>query len=525
MKKTLKISFSLRNAYHVNGILFALKQIPLVKKLLPEKIYGVWGLKVFANVLSAIWEIVTIFLGKLLYFLLMLNLMCSLYQDVPKDRVYLHILLILTVIGAYGRTILFHPSRDKYYAMILLRMDAREYTLVNYAYQMLKDIVGFLPFSILFGLGNGVPLWLCILFPFSTVGGKILFAAYSLGNYEKNGYVYNEDKGGKVYWIVLGLLLLAAYLLPAVKILLPAWTFTVCMLVFLAGGILSVKKLLTFPYYREVNQQLLASLQNQMDAPTLAQTAKAQNEKIISTDKSITSKRRGFEYLNELFIRRHQKILWKASVKLTAVFAAAVFLAGLALFLVPKAREPVNRLILNYLPYFVFIMYSINRGTGFTRTLFMNCDHSLLTYSFFKQPGMVLKLFRIRLREIIKINLPPALVIGGGLSLLLYVSGGTENPVNYGVIFVSILCQSMFFSVHYLTIYYLLQPYNQGTEMKSGTYSLVTSATYFICFFMMQVKMPTLLFGGVCIAFCILYMIVACVLVYRFAPETFRIRS
>ena len=166
MKKTLKISFSLRNAYHVNGILFALKQIPLLKKLLPEKIYGVWGLKVFANVLSVIWEIVTIFLGKFLYFLLMLNLMCSLYQDVPKDRVYLHILLILTVIGAYGRTILFHASRDKYYAMILLRMDAREYTLVNYAYQMLKDIVGFFPFSILFGMGNGVPLWLCILFPF-----------------------------------------------------------------------------------------------------------------------------------------------------------------------------------------------------------------------------------------------------------------------------------------------------------------------------------------------------------------------
>ena len=72
-------------------------------------------------------------------------------------------------------------------------------------------------------------------------------------------------------------------------------------------------------------------------------------------------------------------------------------------------------------------MYAINRGTGFTKALFMNCDHSLLTYSFYKQPKFILKLFQIRLLEIIKINLLPALVIGGGLPILLYISGGTDN--------------------------------------------------------------------------------------------------
>ena len=47
---------------------------------------------------------------------------------------------------------------------------------------------------------------------------------------------------------------------------------------------------------------------------------------------------------------------------------------------------------------------------------------------------MVLKLFRIRLREIMKINLLPALVIGAGLAILLYASGGTDNPLNYVVL-------------------------------------------------------------------------------------------
>ena len=199
-------------------------------------------------------------------------------------------------------------------------------------------------------------------------------------------------------------------------------------------------------------------------------------------------------------------------------------LALLALYLYPDARSGINEVLLSFLPYFVFILYAINRGTGFTQALFMNCDRSLLTYSFYKKPEMVLHLFRIRLLEIMKINLLPAVIIGSALPILLYLSGGTDNPLNYVVLLVSILCMSMFFSVHYLTIYYLLQPYNAGTEMKSGTYRLVLTVTYFVCFFLMQQRIPILLFGALAILFCVLYCIVACILVYKFAPRTFRIR-
>ena len=167
----------------------------------------------------------------------------------------------------------------------------------------------------------------------------------------------------------------------------------------------------------------------------------------------------------------------------------------------------------------------MNRGTGFTRALFMNCDHSLLTYSFYKEPKMVLALFRIRLREIIKVNLLPAFVLGAGLALILYMSGGTDQPLNYGIVFISIICMSVFFSVHYLTIYYLLQPYNAATEMKSGTYQIVLSVTYLVCFFMMQLRMPIVIFGCICIGFSLLYCVVACILVYRLAPKTFRLRN
>lgn len=523
MNKTLQISFSLRNAYRVNGILYSLKQIPLVKRALPETLYRVRGLKVFARVLSVLWEIISIFLGKFLYLLTMVVGIGMLYETAPADGVYLHILLCLTTIGAFMNTSLFNPSWDKYYAIILMRMDAREYTLLNYTHSILKVIIGFIPFTIWFGLSIGIPLWLCLLIPFSVAGAKMVVAAFSLWDYEKQGLVYNENKLRKHFWLFAGLLLAAAYGLPAAGVILPVMVTGGLMVALIPAGAVGLWKIVTFREYREINQQLLAQMVNQMDS--VAQVTQKQSQKSISADAGIISQRKGFEYLNELFIKRHRKILWSSSKRIAAI--CLFFFIGILLvfYFDPEIKQKTNELLMTFLPYFVFIMYAINRGSGFTRALFMNCDHSLLTYSFFKRPEMVLALFRIRLREIMKINLLPALVIGTGLPVLLFASGGTENPLHYAVLFISILSMSMFFSVHYLTIYYLLQPYNAGTEMKSGTYQMVMSATYFVCFFLMQVRMPTLVFGIMCIAFCILYSIAACILIYRFAPKTFRLRT
>ena len=504
MYKTLRISFSLKNTYRVNSILYAIKQIPLIKKILPDALYGVRGLKIFANIISVIWEIVTFFIGKLLYFITMVCGIGLLYKNAPADQAFLHILLFLTIIGAYMNTSMFDPTRDNY-AMILLRMNAREYTLVNYGYAILKVIIGFLPFSILFGMMRDVPLWFCILIPFSVAGLKLAVAAYSLWDYERSGFVYNENKIRKHLWIFAAVLLAIAYVLPAAGIVLPASISIAAMLLFIPSGILSIRKIVSFGYYREVNQELLSQVTNQMDA--VKQVARTASDNSISTDASITSRRSGFEYLNELFIKRHRKILWKSTIRIAAICFVLSCAAVIALYLVPEARKDINEMMLIWLPYFTFIMYAINRGTGFTKALFMNCDHSLLTYSFYKQPACILKLFRIRLREIMKVN-----------------ALGTDNPLNYAVLFISILCMSMFFSIHYLTIYYLLQPYNAGTEIKSGMYQIIMSVTYLVCFGLMQVRLPILVFGIACIAFCIVYSAVACVLVYRLAPKTFRLR-
>lgn len=526
LMQSFKISYSLKNTYRVNSIIYSIRQLPLIKKILPVSLYGNRGLKIFANVLSAVWEITSAFLGKLLYILLMVTAAGGLYKSAPPADLFVHIFFFLTFIGAYMNTYMFNPTNDKYYAMILMRMDAKPYTLSNYIYSMIKVLAGFLPFTILFGLSSQVPLWLCILLPFFPVASKMLVAWLSLRKYTDTGNCANENLPARIGWTLAAVLLAAAYGLPLLGAVIPYTPAAAVMALTVAAGVYAAVQIGRFDQYRNMYQTLLSDKRNGTDMTEATRKAVAeQGRKMISADTSITSSKNGFEYFNELFIKRHRKVLWSASVKIAVV--SLVCAAGLlvACLVNPAFSEKTNQVLISLVPAFLFVMYAINRGTTYTRALFMNCDHSMLTYAFYRKPSFVLHLFWIRLREIVKVNLLPAAVISGSLALLLYSSGGTAAPLYYLLVPVSILSMSVFFSVHYLVLYYLLQPYNMYTEVKSATYQVITMATYWLCYLMLQIRTDTMTFCLLMLIFCVLYCIAACILVYRMAYRTFRIRN
>ena len=519
MLKTLRISWDIQQTYRVNSILYSLKQTPLVKQILPAYPYRVHGLKVFAGILSLIWNILKLFGGKALYFVIFLGWAGGLTPSFPAEDVYLYRLLLLTVIGTIINTSFADPSYQRYYAVTLLRMNAKSYTLSHFWAGLVKNFVGFLPFSLLFGSGNGVPLWINLLLPLCIIGGKTAEMALELWRFERyNGAVKERNM---VRWCIAAAILAAVYGLPMAGYILPGAVSMGLLIAMIPLGMVGVWKILHFKAYRQLNQQVLTQFFDGMD--TASHQAQTNTHNLISEAVGITSHKKGFEYLNDLFVKRHRRLLWKATWIISGVCGVLVLAGAVGLMLFPAIRPKVQFVILNTLPFWSFILYFINRGTSFTRALFINCDHSLLTYSFYKQPKTVLTLFRIRLWEICKVNAVPALVIGLGLDGFLFLSGG-GTWTEYLVIPVTILSMNLFFSTHYLTLYYLLQPFNAGTEIKSGTYQVLTGATYFFCYLLMQAEMPAMLFGLMCIGFCLLYSIMACALVYRFAPKTFRIR-
>ncbi len=523
MLNTFVLSFQLRNTYKTNSIIYSLKSIPLVRRILPDALYASPGLKTFANVISILMEIAGVFLGKLLY-LVCLIFPAAEMMSAAKPAAFVHIFFFLTITGGLLNTQIFNPTKDKYYAMFLMRMDAREYTLVNYGYFLLKMAVGFLPFTLLFGLLSGVNAAVCVLMPFFVCGVKLLFTAVALARSHQGERVHNENLPAPVVWIGVVVTLAAAYIPPFFGYAMPVWLFAMLCIPVLAAGAAAAWYVVRFPAYRAVYRILLSGTLA-MNQNSAAQAVQQSYQKKIEADISLTSRQSGYKYFNELFMKRHSRLLTKSAKKITLILLVLLAAAVFACLFVPQARAPMNELMLTFLPYFLFVMYFVNRGRTITQAMFINCDHSMLTYRFYRQPKAILALFAERLKYIAAINLIPATVIAVGLPLLLFLSGGTDQILNYVLLFVSILAMSVFFSVHTLVMYYLLQPYNIHMESKNATYGIVNYITYLICYIAIGKEVPTLVFGIGITAFCLLYVLVALLLAYRLAPKTFRLRS
>lgn len=523
MFKTFAHSFRLANAYKVNTVIYSLKSIPLVKKLLPDSLYSSKGLKSFAAVISALWQFVMIFFGKVIYIGLMVYLPASQMKD--PSGAFLNILFFLTLAGGITNNGLFDPSRDKYYAMFIMRLDARDYTVSNYVFYLLKTFVGFVVVTAVFGSLCGANLLYCMLIPFAVCFVKPIFGALSL-MYDAR-HITNLKHEGFPYSAVLAVdaVFIAAAYVPAVfGLSVPAPVFAAATLLLLVGAAFSLKYIFKYRNYRTIQLFVLNPQNLAMNKSVETQRTQSMFQNKIDTDVNITSSKSGYKYFNEIFMKRHSKILTKSAKRITAVLAAVFVCLIAANFIFPDVKEVVNEFVLKKLSFLLIVMYFINRGRTMTQAMFVNCDHSMLAYRFYRQPVAVLNLFIQRLKYIVIVNLMPAGVMAVGIPLLLFLSGGTDNPILYPLVFFTIIAMSLFFSVHTMVLYYLMQPYNENMEMKNAAYAIVNAITYFVCYFVMDKEIPVMIFGiSVCV-FSVIYVCISFAIAYRLAPKTFRLR-
>ena len=514
-------SFKFNNAYSKNAFIYRLKELPLIGKKIPNDLYNDYLLDALINLIVGIYSLIKPFLGKFLYLFLFLVLPMEYFKS---QNVFLNIFVFLTIIGGIFNTNMFNPSKDKYYAIVLMRMNAKKYAVSHLIWFLIEICVSFYPAIILFGFIYNVNIFLLILLPLFVVITKLIGNYILLKYYDITNKVLSENNFYLIGSVsVIGLL--SAYLLPCLgySIITPL-IFIIIFVIFLALGIMSLIYIMKNNNYNRIYKKMLNLNSVIFNTETTnSDNLKKQVQSKIE-DTSITSNKQGYEYFNELFVKRHGNLLTKSAIKFAIVIAIIFIVLMIGAQIDKEAYMGINKIPLNALPYFVFIMYFVNRGSAITQAMFINCDHSMLAYRFYRNPKVILNLFKTRLKTLVKINMIPALVIAIGLPLLLFVTGGTSNYLDYGLLFISIIFLSVFFSVHHLVIYYLLQPYDINMKAKSSKYGIVNGITYFICYMFIEVEIPTIIFAPCITVFAIIYILISLLLVYKYAPITFKLK-
>ena len=356
----------------------------------------------------------------------------------------------------------------------------------------------------------------------STKLPRVIGETLNILYYRKYKYIWYSNS--TLYFIVL-VSTLGLASLPLLNIYISFNTIIYLTILVVILGTMSLIYLLKIKDYKTIYKNLsqmtnVMSSKNEKDY--LKQAMVDVQKKDIKIPERKLKGKSGYEYFNTIFFERHKEILLRSTKKYSLILIAIYIILIYLVIKKPTITKAISDLLHNRLSIFIIIMYFINRGAIITQAMFFNCDHAMLSYNFYKEPKTIIELFKKRLKTVTNVNLLPAFVIGIGNIILLIILKETDIDVLLGM-FIFIIFLGIFFSDHYLVIYYLLQPFNKDLEVKKASYSFVTLITYILCYNLIDLVLDIKVLSILGIIFTGIYILISMALVYKVAPKTFKL--
>ena len=523
MIKVLKKTLQIDTAYSVNSFIYTISKLPIFKDLITKDSYKSVGLKKVVAVIGTLLSLFRMILIKLVYFSCIYYL-AKLTSPTNPIPVFFHIYLFLTILGMFINNKLLTSSKKKYFSIILFQMDANQFMKANLFWNLFTStILNSMMFLFFITIAKSSLYFYGLCLILITICSRVIGEAFNISFFLKKEYVWYTNS--KLYFPVL-FVLIACALSPNIGIMIPMKVLPVIGIPFFIGFVISYHYLLKIENYRwmyqrihQMNQSM--SEKNEKDYFKQAMVEVREKDKII--DEKLVEHKKGYDLFNTIFFERHKEILLRSAKKYALIVGIIYVILAFIMVRYSNYNKSIGEFLHLKLAIFVIIMYFINRGSIITQAMFYNCDHAMLRYNFYREPKIILELFKKRLGTVVKVNLIPAFVIGIGNIALLWISSYSYNWITYSTTFLFIICLSIFFSVHYLVIYYLLQPYNKDLEMKKVSYSFVTLGTYVITYWISGILVTSELLSIIGVLFVVLYVVLSLILVYKLAPRTFKL--
>lgn len=528
----LKLEFTTR----FNRLVYRLKKLPVIKKIIPQSFYGNSLLKTVLYILSVLMRVFSNLMNIAAYGLFFYGLPFLFFfpgiieGNWPAPEAYrVYFITIFIGISCIVSPIArFHflptGKYDAIYLIDSLRMRARDVAAICYIKRYLVDMVKFVLFFVV-----------CVMLGWVTwldAAALLLLMSGSRWLFNQISIVYYKDKlffEKNFKQVIIAIIVLAIF----AGIAITKVTYIIPNIVIWCLGILitALAILLYYSEYRTMNLYIplrkeahgildVLSLDN---SAAMKETVKIK-DKDFDVDETVSNKK-GFDFFNAAFFRRHRSYLWRPIRITTLIILGVVVALTLVMFFVKDVRGTAHGFFDTQLASLMLIAYFLNRGEKICQAMFFNCDSSMLVYRFYRKRENLLQNFMLRLKTLIQFHLLPALVMSVGMIVIMLASRYDASPIIYISVFLSVLFMNLIFCIHSLVLYYLLQPYNLQMEQVGFSHRIVTAVTYFVVYAFYSVDVPVVWFSLGLITLFVVYASVAAILVYKVAPKTFRLRE
>ncbi|MCR5250063.1 MAG: hypothetical protein K6E50_05600 [Lachnospiraceae bacterium] len=538
---SLRIILSLRNTININGILYGFRRIPIIGRLISDRIYGVPVVKGLTMIFSVLTEIFKAVCGKLLLFVILFFFsggVCSFFER-PQKIGFLAGFLLLSWISAYFQ-LFFYPRTETTYAVLHMGMDAKDYVRALMFYKVILVFACNILFGVPAALLAGVDWYAVLLLPFSGVG----FIMMRLGM-QMLVYKWRADsrrKRGKSMEklsiegnVIVSLLILFALFFGGPFAIVAAiaydayWAVLLLLALGVPAGLLGLSLIRRFP--ERLYRTAIVSEKAIRDEIQIRNKnyGKKKTSFAINEAKGDTTGAKGYRLLDSLFMKRHASVLWGRTLLFGIGTALMIALASVYLYFELREFAQPSQSTLRWLfsrhpGLFTMLLFMINTGDNVMYTMYTNCDTTLLSYSFYRKPEALRTMFGLRLVDVFKLNLPPAILLAGFGVVTLALTGGEDYALQYLFTVLEILIALVYFSARGVVRFYLLQPYSGAEKIKNLFTGFLSFLLFIVCTVLLVSGISAVKLTIAGFIFVPVYLLIAGKLVYSLSPKVFKNR-
>ncbi|WP_145331050.1 hypothetical protein [Paenibacillus xylanexedens] len=525
----------------VNRLIYFLQRLPVVGTFIRDRSYAAFRAKRTLGAIAVILMFGAGLIESLLYFWGMLVLPILLWtEDHYTGRValVLHMYFCISgVMGAVTSAKVLETNKMKYTAIKFMRIAPTRFMRAvlfhRYTTFFLYQGIAFTLVSLFFNFSISHVL--------QVVGimtcWRVLCEFLHLAIFQRRGFVLIQKTWATSLTMLISLTLaylpLTQWSIPlfGAAILDHRWLVTIIVLLGTIAGYVLLKYTDYAGAVRAVTnyadpllnaELMIADIQKRMIQSTgndlsLLSTS---NSAVVEQSTQSTLDKKGYEQMHALFIKRHISLL-RAPFRRRIL---AIIILGLILSVLTLIFK--DRISLDYVgrftPLLIMAMLNLTVGNQICKVLFFHCDMPLMRYAFYRKHAK--QHFLLRLKYILSTNLKLGLCFAAVISVSVLILSEGRNIDSLLAIWILIITLAVFFSLHHLLLYYVLQPYTAELETNNPLFTIVNS--------LISLGMVVAIFIGptlwvlttALIVLTVSYLISALPLVNKYAHHHFRVK-
>lgn len=512
-----------------NSVIHMLRSVPILKRIIPMRIYGFKDAKKIFCALGAFVDMCKNCLKKSLTLFIVYYMFVNILPQysgkiITLEGFSLLFIIFFCVVPHIYQCLIFKASQEDFMFLHHFMLNPTEYYRYKIFMQMYMQVLAYVP--IIFCIFKESPIIALTMFLLRAAfltGTSVFYVIY----FEKN----HKIPSVKVRMYVSGLLVIATFVgtfLFGANISIETWIYAVLLGTSIVVSVFSMRYLLLYKNFRKIaiqyaNKNVLSlrisvNTVVEEDEDGFAGFTADRNKIYYEQHKDMDT----YSYLNNSLIYRLSKIIkshYSQNFKLNIVLGCIIG------FLIRIGAAPVtNENVMEYSTVLVSITASMVYGYSFCQLCFRNLDMPFLQAGLYKNVEFVVNGLKQRYTYLLKKDIRAWFSIICNVLLILIISGIKVSIAEFVAMMVLIAGVLLFYETYHFMVYYFVQPYTVDITVASPVFRLLDIIESVIAFGIFFVRTDITQYAFIVLGVAFILMMIFLSLARYVIPRTFRLR-